>query len=113
MHDLGGQKWLYAHTYYTKEEFEEIYDTKAYVGLREKYHAGYLPTVYDKVKVDVEKEERERRELMAKGFWVAVWVVFWGLWPFQGLWGVWSAFRGGDYLLPRKEKGSGEEKKEL
>lgn len=113
VHELGGQKWLYAHTYYTQKEFEEIYDTKAYEALREKYHAGYLPTVYDKVKVDFEKEERERREQMERGWWSAFCVIFWGLWPFQGLFGVWAAFRGGDYLLPPKERSVGEAKKVL
>jgi hypothetical protein len=24
VHDLGGQKWLYAHAYYTEEEFNEV-----------------------------------------------------------------------------------------
>ena len=34
VHAVGGQKWLYAHTYYTEEEFNEIYD-------REKYDFDY------------------------------------------------------------------------
>lgn len=110
VHELGGQKWLYAHTYYTESEFNEIYNTASYHELRKKYHAGYLPTVYDKVKVDFEKEEREQREEMAKGWWTWFCVVFWSLWPFQGLFGVWAAFRGGDYLLPPKD---GRERKEL
>lgn len=35
--ELGGQKWLYAHTYYTEKEFDEIYDKKSYEALRTKY----------------------------------------------------------------------------
>jgi delta24-sterol reductase len=53
VHELGGQKWLYAHTYYSEEEFDEIYNRSEYDALREKYRATYLPTIYDKVKVDV------------------------------------------------------------
>jgi len=98
VHELGGQKWLYAHAYYTEEEFNEIYRNDAYLALREKYHASYLPTVYDKVKVDVEKEEKALRDS-----WV-LWLMalFWGVWPLAGLYGVYKAMRGGDYLLPKR-----------
>lgn len=113
VHDLGGQKWLYAHTYYTKEEFDEIYKTEEYHALRRKWKAEYLPTVYDKVKVDIEKEERERKEKMAVGFWAWFLVLLLSTWPFQGLYGVWKAFRGGDYLLPPKRDGIEESKKDI
>jgi Delta24-sterol reductase len=89
VHELGGQKWLYAHTYYSEEEFDEIYNRSEYDALREKYHATYLPTVYDKVKVDVEKEK--------KG-------LFWRIWPLAGLYGIYKAMRGGDYLLPKTSR---------
>ncbi|KAF4302882.1 FAD linked oxidase [Botryosphaeria dothidea] len=52
---LGGFKWLYANAYYTEEEFWQIYDRGWYEGLRQKYKAETLPSVYDKVKA---KEER-------------------------------------------------------
>lgn len=52
---LGGFKWLYANAYYTEEEFWQIYDREWYEGLRRKYKAETLPSVYDKVKA---KEER-------------------------------------------------------
>jgi delta24-sterol reductase len=42
--DLGGQKWLYAHTYYTEQEFDEIYNREIYDGLREKYYVSPAPT---------------------------------------------------------------------
>ncbi|TVY71219.1 Delta(24)-sterol reductase [Lachnellula suecica] len=98
--ELGGQKWLYAHTYYTEQEFDDIYNRKEYEGLREKYNASYLPTVYDKVKVDFAKEEKAIKES-----WVA-WLsmLFWSIWPLAGLYGVYKAFRGGDYLLPKAKK---------
>ncbi|EPE24478.1 FAD-binding protein [Glarea lozoyensis ATCC 20868] len=101
---LGGQKWLYAHTYYTEEEFNEIYDREEYDSLRKKYHATYLPSVYDKVKVDVESEEKEKRESWK--IWLLA--IFWGVWPLAGLYGVWKALLGGDYLLPRRRKGKKE-----
>ncbi|EKG10147.1 FAD linked oxidase [Macrophomina phaseolina MS6] len=52
---LGGFKWLYANAYYTEDEFWQIYDKEWYEGLRKKYKAETLPSVYDKVKA---KEER-------------------------------------------------------
>ena len=64
--ELNRKKWLYAHAYYTEEEFWDIYDRKEYDeeydALRVKYHATYLPSVYDKVKVDVEAEKKVVRE---------------------------------------------------
>jgi delta24-sterol reductase len=95
---LGGQKWLYAHTYYTEEEFDEIYNREEYDSLRRKYHAEYLPSVYEKVRVDVEAEERARNE----NWMTWLMAVFWGIWPFAGLYGVYKALLGGDYLLPKK-----------
>jgi len=63
------------------------------------FEANYLPTVYDKVKVDIAAEQR------AQESWVG-WLLalFWSIWPFAGLYGVYTAMRGGDYLLPRTSK---------
>ncbi|KAI2780138.1 hypothetical protein F4815DRAFT_471297 [Daldinia loculata] len=55
-------KWLYAHTYYTEDEFWNIYDKNAYDTLRKKYRASTLPSVYEKVKVDLEETSRKERE---------------------------------------------------
>jgi delta24-sterol reductase len=101
VHELGGQKWLYAHTYYTEEEFDEIYNRKEYDALRVKYHASYLPTVYDKVKVDVEKEKRDVSVEIWRD-WLRANVK--SVWPLQGLYGLYKAFWGGDYLLPKTER---------
>lgn len=87
---LQGRKWLYAHAYYTEDEFWATYDRPAYDALRAKYAASYLPSVYDKVKVDV--EAKGARKPMG------------GVRPFQGLYGVYKAWRGGDYLLPSTKK---------
>jgi hypothetical protein len=94
--ELGGKKWLYAHAYYKEEEFWNIYNREEYEALRAKYHATYLPSIYDKVKVDVASEKNAIRES-----WVA-WLlaVFWSIWPLSGLYGVLRAAIGGDYLLP-------------
>lgn len=49
---LGGRKWLYAHQYYTREEFWNTYDENAYNALRAKYFAETVfPDVYEKTKV--------------------------------------------------------------
>ncbi|KAF2092315.1 FAD-binding domain-containing protein [Saccharata proteae CBS 121410] len=69
--DLGGFKWLYANAYYTEEEFWEIYDREWYEGLRERYQAGWLLSVFEKVRA---KEER-----------VGI----------SGVRGVWTAMRAG------------------
>lgn len=81
--ELGGRKVLYSHTYYTEDEFWDIYGREWYDELRQKYHATTLPTAYDKVRVDVDKE-RNRKGVMSK---LAV------AWPFAGLIGVLSALR--------------------
>eukprot|EP00693_Jakoba_libera_P002208 EC691850.1.p2 GENE.EC691850.1~~EC691850.1.p2 ORF type:complete len:148 (-),score=23.25 EC691850.1:42-485(-) len=50
VHKLGGHKALYAHSYYSREEFAQSYDMVRYNLLREKYHAvGRFVDVYDKV----------------------------------------------------------------
>ena len=95
--ELNGRKWLYAHAYYTEEEFWNIYDHKRCDTLRAKYHATYLPSVYDKVKVTNNVEN-------AMAQWWAVWLLalVWSIWPLRGLYGIYQVIRGGDYLLPQE-----------
>ncbi|KAK0616937.1 hypothetical protein B0T14DRAFT_435910 [Immersiella caudata] len=95
---LGGKKWLYAQAFYTEDEFWAHYDREAYDTLRETYHAGHLPSVYDKVKVDVDAEEAAARASWAA--WMVV--MLWRVWPLAGLYGVYKAVVGGDYLLQKK-----------
>jgi len=102
VHELNGMKCLYAHAYYTEEEFRNTYNCKDYDVLRVKYHATYLPSVYDKVKVDVSKE----KEAIAKSWIAWLLALFWSIWPLAGLYGVFHAIRGGDYLLPPKTEAS-------
>lgn len=96
--ELGGKKWLYAHAYYSEEEFWNIYNREEYNALRKKYHSTYLPSIYDKVKVDVAMEEKAIRESWVLWFLA----IFWSIWPLRGLYGVYKAWIGGDYLLPKK-----------
>jgi Delta24-sterol reductase len=96
LRQLGGMKWLYAQTYYTEEEFWKFYDRKWYEALREKYHASYLPTVYQKVRVDVDKERQDLR---------SSWTLkLLRLWPFAGLWGIWKSIWSGDWRLPKSTR---------
>ena len=99
---LKGRKFLYAHAYYTEEEFWEIYNRAMYDALRSKYHADYLPTMYDKVKVDVEAKKKAR-----SASWIT-WILalFWSIWPLSGVYGVLQAMFGGDYLLPSSQQKS-------
>ena len=94
VHELGGKKCLYAHAYYTEEEFWAHYDRKSYDDVRAKYGASWMPSVYDKMKVDVEAEEHELEK------WVP-WLLatFWSIWPMRGLYGVMMTLLGGEYLL--------------
>lgn len=87
--ELGGVKTLYAHSYYTEEEFDEIYDKQRYTELRKNYHAGGLPTVYEKVRVDPDEKTRLVDHIKA-------------IWPLGGLYGVFSVLVGSDYVMVNK-----------
>ncbi|KAI0180544.1 FAD-binding domain-containing protein [Hypoxylon sp. FL1284] len=95
---LGGKKTLYAQAYYTEDEFWQVYDRAAYDAVRERYRAAHLPSVYDKVKVD----DGAKRDAMAGSRMPRP---LRHVRPFQGLYGVYKAWRGGDYLLQSKKKG--------
>ncbi|KAK2782862.1 hypothetical protein FQN53_009548 [Emmonsiellopsis sp. PD_33] len=94
LHKFGGMKWLYAHTYYTEEEFWRQFDKKWYDALRAKYHAQTLPTAYEKVAVDVEAGRKEIRE--SWGHWVK------SIRPLGGLWGIYKAIKSREYMIARK-----------
>lgn len=95
--DLKGLKCLYAHAYYTEDEFWSIYDKERYDKLRMKYHATHLPTVYDKVKVDTSAEEKAIQESW-KAWLLAI---FWSIWPLSGFYGVLHTLLRSNYLLRR------------
>ncbi|POS76565.1 galactose-1-phosphate uridylyltransferase [Diaporthe helianthi] len=89
--ELGGMKWLYAHTYYDEPEFWDMYGGRGwYDSLRAKYKADEagLPSVYDKVKVDVGKTKTAGGGLK-------------GVWPFGGIYGIYKSIKSRDYMLHR------------
>ncbi len=50
--ELSGRKTLYAHTYYTEDEFWSIYNEKSYNEIRSKFYADIVfPDIYSKVVV--------------------------------------------------------------
>ena len=62
---------------------------------------GYLPSIYQKVKVDLEAEERAAKATWKKRLRYAAGSV----WPVPGLYGFYKAWRGGDYLLAEQKTG--------
>ena len=101
---LGGMKWLYANTYYTASEFWTIYDRIWYGALRTKYDATSLPSVYDKVRTDVDVQEKAVRTSWSS------WLM--SKWPISGLWGLWKAATSGQHLLAKKERWKSIEEKD-
>jgi delta24-sterol reductase len=91
--DLGGMKWLYAHTYYSEEDFWEQFDRKWHQQLRTKYRATTLPDVHEKVHVDVTKLSR-----LARDDW-SLWAR--SIWPLGGIWGLYKAIESGDWRIPK------------
>ncbi|RMZ82872.1 hypothetical protein DV737_g1859, partial [Chaetothyriales sp. CBS 132003] len=98
---LQGRKWLYAQTFYTEDEFWQIYDRNVYEALRKKYRAEGLPSVYDKVGPKIEILNSEKEEDRARNQGHSSWSI-WDVWPLKGLYGLMSVIKGGDYL--RKDK---------
>ncbi|KAM3081246.1 hypothetical protein ACMFMG_005201 [Clarireedia jacksonii] len=90
--ELGGMKWLYAQTYYSEAEFWEMYDREWYDGLREKYGATSLPSVYEKVKAAPKVKQDEKLSLMRRALKV---------WPISGFYGIWKAIQSKSYLAAR------------
>jgi delta24-sterol reductase len=93
LQELGGMKWLYAHTYYTEDEFWKVYDRRWYDALREKYGATSLPSVYEKVKVDVEAEKAVAN--------VPFWKSLLTKWPICGFYGLKKAIDSKSYFAAR------------
>ncbi|KAL9030603.1 MAG: hypothetical protein Q9180_006886 [Flavoplaca navasiana] len=93
LREFRGMKWLYAHTYYEEDEFWDLFDRRWYDGLRRKYKAESLPSVWHKVKVDPNAQKQA-----IDGSWGS-----WALqfWPLGGLWGIRKAIESGEYLTAR------------
>ncbi|KAK3303472.1 uncharacterized protein B0T15DRAFT_540320 [Chaetomium strumarium] len=88
--ELGGMKWLYAHTYYAQDEFWSMYGGRRwYDQLRQKYNAGTLPSVWDKVHVDPEAASSKKRHWLKRQR------------PLGGFYGIYKSIQSKDYLLHR------------
>ncbi|KAK4105204.1 FAD-binding domain-containing protein [Parathielavia hyrcaniae] len=88
--ELGGMKWLYAHTYYPQDELWSMYGGREwYDQLRAKYNAGTLPTVWDKVHVDPDAAGAKQRHWLKKRA------------PLGGLYGIYKSIQSKDYMLHR------------
>jgi delta24-sterol reductase len=94
LRELGGMKWLYAHTYYTEEEFWEMFNREWYDALREKYNATSLPSVYEKVKIDVAAEKKAAESAGLTSLL--------NMWPISGFYGIKKAIESGTYIQARK-----------
>ncbi|KAK4993830.1 hypothetical protein LTR50_000043 [Elasticomyces elasticus] len=95
---LSGLKLLYAHTYYTEDEFWSIYDRSWYTALREKYNATSLPSVYEKTRVHL-SDGGERQDHTWSSW---MYSVLKEAWPLRGLYGVFHASRGSEYVLAKR-----------
>jgi Delta24-sterol reductase len=93
LRELGGMKWLYAHTFYKENEYWEMFDQQWYDGLRRKYRAGSLPSVWHKVKAD----PNDQRQAVDSSW--GTWAL--QFWPLGGLWGIRKAIESGEYLIAR------------
>jgi Delta24-sterol reductase len=93
LREFGGMKWLYAHTYYKENEFWELFDRQWYDGLRKKYHAESLPSIWHKVEVDPNAQAQA-----ANGSWGSRALQ---VWPLGGIWGLRKAIESGEYLIAR------------
>lgn len=88
--ELGGMKWLYAHTYYPQDEFWPMYGGREwYDALRKQYNAETLPTVWDKVHVDAGAARVKKRHWLKRQ------------WPLGGLYGIYKSIQSKDYMLHR------------
>lgn len=94
---LGGRKWLYAQAFYTQEEFWSIYDRTWYEGLRQKYKASHLPSVYEKVRINLDHRETHQATLLDQFS-----ALLWSIWPMTGLYGVLMTLLSKEYLLAKR-----------
>lgn len=94
---LGGMTWLYAQVCYSEKEFWEIYGREWYDHLRQKYNATSLPSVYEKVRDNVNVETKA-----AKSSW---WLWFLSFWPMSGFRSLWKAMANRQYLLTNRRAG--------
>ncbi|KAH4123978.1 delta-sterol reductase [Parastagonospora nodorum] len=97
MYELGGLKWLYSRVFYTEDEWWQVYDKQKYYALRRKFNAMSLPSIWDKVK------DRGRKEEFGKGVKGVLKRIVKGNAFLSGLYGIYKAVKGGDYMLKKKD----------
>jgi delta24-sterol reductase len=97
MRELGGLKWLYSRVFYTEDEWWQVYDKPKYDALREKFKAISLPSIWDKV-----KDRGKKDDDFGTGIRGMLKRIVKGNMFLSGLYGVYKAMRGGDYLLKKK-----------
>jgi len=68
---LGGKKWSYAYSFFTKKEFWSMYNEKAYSDLRKKYHSSNLPTIHDKITTKGQVPIRVKKALLKTIFGIS------------------------------------------
>ncbi|KAF2020354.1 FAD-binding domain-containing protein [Aaosphaeria arxii CBS 175.79] len=96
--ELGGLKWLYARIFFTEDEFWKIYDERSYTELRRTWNAMSLPSIWEKMRERPRMQRKEHQSGLrghVKGF-----VMRNGF--LSGVYGVYKALRGGDYMLAKK-----------
>ncbi|KAL1612892.1 hypothetical protein SLS60_001122 [Paraconiothyrium brasiliense] len=84
--ELRGMKLIYAASFYTEDEFWDLYDRKRYEDARKKWHAETMPTVWDKIRRDPPKSKEETEE--AKEGPLTFFERLLWIWPFGGLYQV-------------------------
>jgi delta24-sterol reductase len=96
MRELGGLKWLYSRVFYTEDEWWQVYDRPGYKALRQKFDATSLPSIWDKA---MDRGRKENSEISVEGMLKRVVRSNMFL---SGLYGIYKAVRGGDYMLQKK-----------
>lgn len=94
--ELGGLKWLYGRVFYTQDEWLDIYDRNKFDGLRKKYYATSLPSIWDKVK------DRGSKLDFGTGIRGQLRRIVRGNGLLSGFYGIYKAVLGGDYVLKQK-----------
>ncbi|KAF2870517.1 24-dehydrocholesterol reductase-like protein precursor [Massariosphaeria phaeospora] len=84
LRELHGMKVLYAYSFYTEDEFWNLYDKQHYEAMRRKWGAEALPSVWDKIK---------RKEAKPIDIHPAILSVL-QIWPLGGLYTGWIALFG-------------------
>ncbi|KXT13316.1 hypothetical protein AC579_7224 [Pseudocercospora musae] len=94
LQELRGMKWLYAQTYSPEDEFWKDFDRSWYESLRKKYHATSLPSVWEKVHVDLQADKKatESAGLLKK---------LENVWPVPGIVGLRRSIQSKDYVQAR------------